>query len=185
MVPVLLSRPGKIPDITASNPLDLYYMPYTHSLTASLLWSMAAVLVYRLFFRNQGWSNGLIVGMAVFSHWILDFIVHRPDLPLYDNAHKVGLGLWNYPLPALFAEAVFLFGGMAIYLKATQVGRPLGRYGMLAFGGIMLAVQCLVFFGAPPPSDKAAAITALISYFLFAAIAYGLERTRKPRADMS
>src|ERR1700724_2655754 len=81
-----------VPGITASNPLDLYYMPYTHSLLAALLWAAAALLFCRLF---VGWGRvgkaALIVALAVFSHWVLDLVVHRPDLPLYDNTAKVGL----------------------------------------------------------------------------------------------
>src|SRR5438132_9070486 len=70
------------PGITASNPLDLYYMPYTHSLLAAIGWSVAAFLVYRLAVRNAPSRTAAIVGVAVFSHWVLDFLVHRPGLPL-------------------------------------------------------------------------------------------------------
>jgi len=155
------------PGITASNPLDLYYMPYTHSLVAALLWSLAGYVGYRA-----------IRAFAVFSHWVLDLLVHRPDLPLYDNAAKVGLGLWNYPAPALLLEIVALFGGMFLYLRSTTATTRLGRFGMPVFGVVMLALQVVVFFGPPPPSDRAAAITALGSYVVFAAVAGWLERRR-------
>src|SRR6266540_3350102 len=89
-----------VPGITASNPLDLYYMPYTHSLVAAIGWSVVAFLVYRAV-RPVPPRAAAIVGVAVFSHWVLDFLVHRPDLPLYDNTAKVGLGLWNLPAVAL------------------------------------------------------------------------------------
>jgi hypothetical protein len=166
------------PGITATNPLDLYYMPYTHSLVAALLWSMAAVVVCRAFPRINAWSAAGVAGAAVFSHWILDLLVHRPDLPLYDDTLKVGLGLWNYPAVAFALEVALLFGGMYLYLRATEpVGRA-GRYGMVIFGLVMLAVQSFVFFGSPPPSARAAAITALGSYFVFAGVTYWLERMR-------
>src|SRR6266566_2637901 len=84
-----------VPGITASNPLDLYYMPYTHSLAAALLWSLGALVCYRLAVSTSSKISALVVAAAVFSHWVLDFLVHRPDLPLYDNTAKVGLGLWN------------------------------------------------------------------------------------------
>jgi membrane-bound metal-dependent hydrolase YbcI (DUF457 family) len=90
-----------VPGITASNPLDLYYMPYTHSLLAAALWSIVALGAWRLWRRTRtGARAALLVALAVFSHWVLDFLVHRPDLPLYDNTAKVGLGLWNRPLLA-------------------------------------------------------------------------------------
>src|SRR5688500_11612764 len=82
-----------VPGFTATNPLDLYYMPYTHSLVAASLWSVAAALAYRRIARSAGSWAAMTVGLAVFSHWPLDLVVHTPDLPLYDNALKVGLGL--------------------------------------------------------------------------------------------
>ncbi len=109
---------------------------------------------------------------------MLDLVVHRPDLPLYDNTAKVGLGLWNYPAPAFLLEVAALFGGMFLYLRSTTATTGLGRYGMPLFGVVMLAVQAVVFFGPPPPSDRAAALTALGSYFLFAVVAGWLERQR-------
>ena len=114
-----------VPGITASNPLDLYYYPYTHSLLASFVWLGVAVVGCRLLRPGEGaWRRGLIVGLAVFSHWLLDFLVHRPDLPLYGNSLKVGLGLWNYPVPAFLLEAGVLVGGMWLYYRAAAPQRP-------------------------------------------------------------
>jgi hypothetical protein len=161
-----------VPGITASNPLDLYYMPYTHGLLAAIGWSVAAFLVYRMGARSAPSRAAVIVGVAVFSHWILDFLVHRPDLPLYDNTAKVGLGLWNLPAVALGLEAVLLFGGMWLYFRLGAVRRT----AMLVFGVVMLGIQAYVFFGPPPPSDKAAAATALVSYAVFALVIRVLER---------
>jgi hypothetical protein len=152
-----------VPGITASNPLDLYYMPYTHSLIAALVWSAAGYGLYRFWRRPTGRSATLI-GLAVFSHWILDFVVHRPDLPLYDDTAKVGLGLWNRPALAFGLEAALLFGGMSLFLR----GRARPKAVMVMFGLFMLATQAVVFFGPPPPSDAAAALTALLAYILFA-----------------
>jgi hypothetical protein len=162
-----IERARIVPGITASNPLDLYYMPYTHSLVAALAWSVAAAAVFRLWRGSAtlGSTAAALIGLAVFSHWILDFIVHRPDLPLYDDTAKVGLGLWNRPALALGLEALLLFGGMWLFLR-TRSGAVTS---MLIFGIVMLAIQMVVFFGPPPPSEAAAAITALLSYGLFAA----------------
>jgi hypothetical protein len=160
-----------VPGITASNPLDLYYMPYTHSLVAAVLWSIAAGVTYRYLARPAGGRPPLVVGLAVFSHWVLDFIVHRPDLPLYDNSAKVGLGLWNAPALAFGLEAVLLFGGLWLCL-----GERLARSaGTLAFAVLMLGIQAYIFFGPPPASDRAAAATALIAYALFAGAIWWLQ----------
>jgi hypothetical protein len=166
------------PGITATNPLDLYFMPYTHSLAATAGWVVAGALVYRALRGPGGWSAAWIVGGAVGSHWFLDLLVHRPDLPLYDDTHKVGLGLWNYPAAALALEAGLLFGAMALYYRVTRATGRGGRIGMVLFGIVMVAAQALVFFGPPPTSDKAIAVTALVSYAVFAGVAVWLERKR-------
>jgi len=171
-----------VPGITATNPLDLYYMPYTHSLVGAVLWSIAAGIAYYVFRKANGWSAAAFVGAAVFSHWVLDLLVHRPDLPLYDNSFKVGLGLWNYPMLAFPLEIAVLFSGVYLYMKTTKPVARGSRFGIVIFGFVMLAVQAFVFFGPPPTSDRAAAVTALVLYFAFAGIAYWLEGKRAPRA---
>jgi hypothetical protein len=153
-----------VPGITATNPLDLYYMPYTHGLDAAVLWSGAAAFAYWAWRRSEGWVAATIVGVAVFSHWVLDLIVHRPDLPLYDNSLKVGLGLWNQPAVALALEIAVLFGGMYLYWAVTEPTTKGGRYAMVIFGLVMLAIQVFLFFGPPPASDRAAATSALACY---------------------
>lgn len=159
-----------VPGFTATNPLDLYYMPYTHSLVAALLWSAGAATVYRLLRRPSGFRASLLVGGAVFSHWVLDFVVHRPDLPLYDNTDKVGLGLWNRPALAFALEAALLLGGVLLFLR----GRPRRPVPLVAFSLIMLAVQAYIFFGPPPVSDVAFAAEALVAYAVFALVAWWL-----------
>jgi membrane-bound metal-dependent hydrolase YbcI (DUF457 family) len=160
-----IERVRIVPGITASNPLDLYYMPYTHSLIAAVVWSAAGYGLFRLWRRPAGNSAAMLVSVAVFSHWILDFVVHRPDLPLYDDTAKVGLGLWNWPALAFGLEAALLFGGMWLFLRR----RAGPKAGMMMFGIVMLAIQAVVFFGPPPATDTAAALTALLAYGLFAA----------------
>ncbi|MFI5119908.1 MAG: hypothetical protein ACHQM4_05810 [Thermoanaerobaculia bacterium] len=163
-----------VPGFTATNPLDLYYMPYTHSLLAALFWSCVDGAVYQYVARPPGRRAGFVIGLAVFSHWVLDFIVHRPDLPLYGNSVKVGLGLWNAPALAFGLEAALLFGGMWLYLR----GRPAQSLGTIMFGIIMLGVQAYIFFGPPPTSDHAMASTALIAYAVFAIVIWWLQDRR-------
>jgi hypothetical protein len=163
-----------VPGFTRTNALDLYYMPYTHSLVAAVLWSAAAFAVYRLA-AHGGNTAALIVGAAVFSHWVLDFVVHVPDLSLYDDTSKVGLGMWNRPVTALVLEAVVLFGGMWMYFRTGAVR----RIAMAAFGFVMIAIQLYVFFGPPPASDTSVAITALAAYVLFAVVVRLIEGPRR------
>jgi hypothetical protein len=161
-----------VPGFTASNPLDLYYMPYTHSLVGAIGWSVLAFLICQSVPRLRGGRTGTIVALAVFSHWILDLIVHRPDLALYDNAYKMGFGLWNYRWPAFILEIALLIGGAALYLKSTlHKGRLIG------FVVVLVLVQWAGTFLLPPPSSgRAEAITALVFYFLLAAVAGWAEK---------
>ncbi len=111
--------------------------------------------------------------------------MHRHDLPLYDDAAKVGLGIWNYPIIALILEALLLFGGMIMYLRRTKPLSAVGHFGPPIFGVLMLAIQSYIFFGPAPASPVAAAVTALVSYVVFAAVAYWLDRNREYRAEKS
>ena len=165
-----------VPGFTETNALDLYYMPYTHSLPGALVWSVAAAVSYRLVTRSG--RGGVLVGAAVFSHWPLDFLVHRPDLALYDDAVKVGLGLWDYPYVTLAVEGLLLFGAMGPYLTEARPRTSRGRFAMPAFGAAILLMQAGMLFAPPPPSDRAMAATALAAYALLAAAIAWLERGR-------
>jgi hypothetical protein len=161
-----------VPGITASNALDLFYMPYTHSLAGVLCWSMLAYVVCQFVPCLRGVRTGLILAAAVFSHWILDLIVHRPDLALYASVGKMGFGLWNYRGAAFALEMAVLFGGaMMLYSTAAHRGRLIGFVVFLA------ALQVFgTFFFPPPPSDHAAAMTALFSYIFLTFVAWWVDR---------
>ena len=167
-----------VPGFTATNPLDLYYMPYTHSLVGALFWSVVGLALYWLL-RERDRTAAILVGVAVFSHWILDLVVHKPDLALYDDTYKIGLGLWDLPAIAFALEIVLLFGGMFLYMSSTTAKNAIGKYSIPVLGLLMIVAQSVVFFGAPPTSPTAAAVTALAAYFIFAAAAFWLERDRE------
>jgi hypothetical protein len=164
-----------VPGITASNALDLYYMPYTHSLLGVLCWSLLAYVMCQIVPSLRGARTGLILAATVFSHWILDLIVHRPDLALYDSVGKMGFGLWNYRGAAFALEMAVLLGGAAmLYRTAAHRGRLIG------FAIFLAALQVFgTFFFPPPPSDHSAAITALVSYIVLALMAWWVEQSRK------
>ena len=156
-----------VPGITASNALDLYYMPYTHSLLGVLCWSALAYAVCQFVPGLRGKRTGLILAAAVFSHWILDLIVHRPDLSVYASMGKMGFGLWNYRGAAFALEmSVLLCGAAMLYRTATHKVRLTGFVVFLA------ALQVFgTFFFPPPPSDHVAATSALVSYVVLALVA--------------
>jgi len=175
-----------VPGITATNPLDLYYMPYTHGLPGALLCSVIAAVLYHVWIgRSDGGRGSVLVGVAVFSHWLLDLLVHRPDLPLWADRYKVGLSLWNYPVLAFTLEALALFAGTWLYLRSTRRTAKAGTAGFVLFGFGLLLVQAMTFFGSPPTSATAAAVTALVAYAGVAAVAAWLERKRNPHPTPS
>jgi hypothetical protein len=165
-----------VPGFTKTNALDLYYMPYTHSLPGVLVWAVVAGLAYVGLRKSR--RGGLLVGAAVFSHWPLDLIVHRPDLPLYDNAVKAGFGLWDYPLVTLAVETALALGSLALYMRNTRALKPSARYAMPLFLCVALGLQAAMAFGPPPPSDDAMALTALGGYAILAGVIAWLERGR-------
>src|SRR6266699_1818357 len=173
-----IERVRFVPGITATNALDLYYMPYTHSLVGALFWSAVAFAIYKIGWRNiASNSAALLVGFAVFSHWLLDLIVHRPDLAIYDDTMKVGFGLWTHRGIEFALEMGILFLGAVVYLKRN--GAIARKIGIIIFVAALVLVQTSnTFLRRPPSSDRAFAITALVFYTVFAIIAFLLEKRR-------
>jgi hypothetical protein len=174
-----IERARIVPGITKSLPLDLYYMPYSHSLVAAFVWSAAAFAAYRTFRPSGTRAAALVLGLAVLSHWLLDLFVHRPDLPLWDDTYKVGLGLWNYPLAAFLIEGGLLVGGLLLYLRSSVAVSPAGKYSFWLFAAVLLITQAFVVIVQPLPSATFAAVLFLASYVGLAATAYRVELTRQ------
>jgi hypothetical protein len=167
-----------VPGFTRTNPLDLYDMPYTHSLPGAVGFAILAGVVYRLVTANG--KGAALVGAAVFSHWPLDLLVHRPDLPLWDNTAKVGLGLWDYPILTLAIEAALVFGGLAWYLAASRPRPGRRGFGLLVLVAVIFGMQASMLVSSPPPSPRAMAATALGSYVAICGLVAWLERGREP-----
>jgi hypothetical protein len=168
---------------TASNPLDLAYMPYSHSLTATVGWAALAAIAWLWAQRRFGWrGSSLLVGAVVLSHWLLDALVHVPDLPLYGDQHKQGLGLWNHAPLSLALETALFFGALALYYRATAADGDRGRWGMLIMGLALFGVQVGTLFGPVPPSHLVLSATGMVSFIGLAVCAEWLDRKRRPRA---
>lgn len=167
------------PGFLALSALRLDDMPYTHSLPGALAWSVAGALVYRVLDRRGGWGAAILIGLCVFSHWVLDFLVHAPDLQLgFKSGPMVGLGWWGNPVLGVGAEAVALFGGFFIYLAATK---PLGIAGRVAPWALIAAFVGLYAFDklGPEPADMAGfAPQALAAYLVITVLGFLLDRTR-------
>lgn len=149
------------PGISAMSPLDLYFMPYTHSLLGALVWGGGTTVVVWALSRDR--IAALLAGAVVVSHWLLDLLVHVPDLTIAGSPPKLGLGLWNYPLIEMPLELGITFGALWLYVRARQPA--MNRVWALA--GLLLALQLFNWFGPVEP-----AVTPGTSYL--ALLAYGL-----------
>ncbi len=174
-----LERMNIVENFTQSTHFELVFMPYTHSLAGSLFWAGVAYALFRWLIVKKN-SVAVVVALAVFSHWLFDLVVHTPDLPLWsDTSLKLGLGLWNNAVATYVLEAVLLVSALWIYLRSTSTISAVGRYGMGVFVVFLLLVNVVNIFGPLQGDSKMVlAISALTSYFLFAAVAFWLDTKR-------
>jgi membrane-bound metal-dependent hydrolase YbcI (DUF457 family) len=147
------------PGNTAFTPLDFAHYPWTHSLAAAIAWSA----VFGLACWKLGRRAALAMGLLVFSHWALDALSHRPDLPLWPGSPTmVGLGLWNSVPGTLLVESALFAAGVAIYLRhSAKAG--LAFWLLIAF---LVVAYLGAAFGPPPPSASAVAASALALWLL-------------------
>jgi hypothetical protein len=154
-------------------------------LVTAILWSVVAAIGYRPVCKWLGYayskSAAFIIGLAVFSHWILDLIAHPRDLAIYDNTWKVGFGLWNYRDPEFALEIALLAGGIALYL-ARDVMPAIRKGAVIAFGIALVIVQIGdTYVPRTPLTDKATAIGVWVFYTLFVGVAFLVEKIRRWR----
>jgi hypothetical protein len=165
------------PGITAANPLDLQYVPFSHSLVAAGIWSLVAAMGYANFVQ---WGRvrglALVVGGTVLAHWFLDLLVHRPDLPLMGTRMKVGLGLWAFPIPALALELALFLGALWWMWRRGRLETRRLRLGLLVLAAVLLVVQVMAAFGPPPPSVTVVAVSGMAMPLVITAALYWLER---------
>jgi len=154
--------------------LVLEHMPYTHSLPASVLWSLAAALAVRGALKLP-WRAAVFVGLTVFSHWLADLLVHRPDLELWFGGTKVGLGLWNYPVPEQAVEIGLLAVTGAAWAW-TRARDGAGVWGAPAFLGLLVGVQILAMVLPAGEDPVGMGGMAIAVYLILAAAAWAVER---------
>lgn len=168
------------PGNTLVTPLNFVSYPYSHSLVMLLVWSALFALIYRVI-RGSNTAAIVTVAVLVFSHFVLDVLMHRPDLPITINgSQRLGLGLWNHPGPTLALElALFILGG-AFYTSVTVARDAIGRVGFWALFVVLVAIYFAALYGPPPPSSSAVATAGHLSW-LFVAWAYWVDRHRIAR----
>jgi len=141
------------PGNTAFTPLDFVSYPYSHSLAMSALWGVLFGLLYWSGTRYV--AGAVVTGFGVVSHWILDFVTHRPDLPLsVSGTTRLGLGLWNSVAGTIAVESVMFASGVWIYASMTRARDRMGSYGFWAFTAFAGLGYFANAFGSPPPSAE-------------------------------
>ncbi|MBL7791777.1 MAG: metal-dependent hydrolase [Saprospiraceae bacterium] len=165
------------PGITAVTPLDFVHYPVTHSLLMVLVWGSLFGLVYWSIKKDT--RTAIILGSLVLSHWLLDLIVHRPDLPLYPGGDaRLGFGLWNSWAGTIITESLLFVAGLYYYLKTTKAKDRIGTY---AFWGLaaFMAVTYVANLMGPPPPDETTIAWAGHTQWLLVIWAYWLDRHRE------
>jgi FtsH-binding integral membrane protein len=164
-----------------SQPIPLIFTdyPYSHSLLMALVWSALFFLLYWLARKNG--RDALILGVAVFSHWVLDLIVHLPDLPLYPGSSlKLGLELWRYPVVTAILEGLIFFVGLFLYLKATKAKNRTGTVVLWVLVTLLVVSHIANLFSPPPPSVEAIALAGQ-AMWLFVLLGFWADKNRMVR----
>ena len=167
------------PGNTAFTPLDFVSYPYSHSLVLLIVWGVLLGLFYRRLVSGDRFVVLVMAGLVV-SHWVLDFVTHRPDMPIYPGGPRVGLGLWNSIPATLLVELAMLGAGVWVYLRATEARDAIGRWAFAALTAF-LAIGYVAAVGAVPPSIPALYTPALAGAAILGAWSWWADKHRTPR----
>ena len=170
------------PGITAVTPLQFVFYPWSHSLLAGLVWGVVIGAVYYAWQRRV--SDAILVGALVPSHWLLDLVVHRPDLPLWPGGPEVGFGLWNSLAGTLLVEFGLFVAGGWLFLASTESRDRVGTWGAYGLVGLLAIFYLGSTFG-PPPSDATTVATGALALWLIVALAWWVDSRRRSKARES
>ena len=175
-----------VPGITAMNPMDLYDMPYTHSLMGTVVWS--AMFAVALWLPKVDKRAALLGAAVVASHWLLDLVVHRPDLTIIGGEPRLGLGLWNSPTIEMPLEVGLTAAALLFYLAKTRPGpvakSPRSAIAIALLVLVLATVQAINWFG--PQATEVTPGTSFLAFAAYGAVtgaAFWLGRTREHVPD--
>jgi hypothetical protein len=169
-----------VPEYSAVTPLEFLDYPISHSLVGVIIWSVvAAALYYSWPTRDttRHWQAAAVVGLAVFSHYPLDVLVHLADLPLMGNdSAKLGLGLWNNPVATLAAEALVFAGGLALYMARGSHRHPVRAGRILLVALLLVGTYLVSMYGPLPPSMTTVAVSDIVFILAMGVLAAWADR---------
>lgn len=165
------------PGNTAFTPLDFVSYPYSHSLLTLVFWGAIVGGAYRGVAGGRGtvWA----LSALVVSHWVLDYVTHRPDMPLYPGGPRVGLGLWNSVPATLVVEVAMYAAGLWIYARCTRARDGIGRWAFLSLAVFLPLVYVANLVGGPPPSVMAIAVGGFAGAAVLVAWAWWADQHRE------
>jgi hypothetical protein len=169
------------PGNTAVTPLDFYDYPISHSLLTGIGWSILFGLAY--FALRKSKTGAFVLGAGVLSHWVLDFISHRPDLPIAPGINiYLGLGLWNSLPATMIIEGLMFIAGITLYLSTSRATDRIGNYAFWGYVIFLVVVWMANTFGPPPPNVDGLKYVGL-SLWLLVAWAYWIDKHRKSTSE--
>jgi membrane-bound metal-dependent hydrolase YbcI (DUF457 family) len=167
------------PGDTAFTPLAFDYYPWSHSLLMDAVWGGVLAVVYLA--RHRDKRGALVIAALVVSHWVLDWITHRPDMPILpNNDHRVGLGLWNHVVATIAIETVMYAGAVWVYNRITTANDRIGRMGFWTLV-VFLYLTYVVNIVAPPPQNPRAVAMGALALWIILPFAGWIDRHRTAR----
>jgi hypothetical protein len=165
------------PGITVVNPLDLYDIALSHSLLLDFVWALLLAALY--FWRSRNRFGASVLFVLVLSHWLLDFVSHRPDMPLAPGVSlHLGLGLWN-SVPATFiVEGALWLISVAVYARATTAKTRTGIFAFWIMIAVLTAIWIVSLRGTPPPDVPAVAVVNSVLFSIVMLWALWIDRLR-------
>jgi hypothetical protein len=168
------------PGNTVVTPFDFVSYPWSHSLLMLVVWGVLVGGAYRGI--AGGRRSFIVLAALVVSHWVLDWVTHRPDMPLYPDGPKYGLSLWNSLGGTVVVEVLLFAAGLFLYFRATRPRTGVGRWASLTLAVTLVAIYVGdMFSGTVPPSVTAIGVAALAGSGLLTAWAWWADRGREPR----
>lgn len=165
------------PGVSAFDPLNYIYYPFSHSLLFVIFWALIIGALY--YFVRKDIKSSALLGTLVLSHWVLDLISHVPDLPLYPGSSlKLGLGLWNFVSLTVLVEGIVFIAGAYVYIASTRAENKKGSIGLWSLLVFLSVIYIIGIMSPPPPSESAVAWAGLLQW-LYIAWGYFIDRNRK------
>jgi membrane-bound metal-dependent hydrolase YbcI (DUF457 family) len=171
------------PGNTRYTPLDFVHYPWSHSLLMSIVWATLFALLYHRIAADR--TGTIAIWIGVVSHWVLDWITHRPDMPLYPGGRRLGLGLWNSITGTMVVAIGMLAVGVWLYTGATRARDRTGKYALVAYAGLLMLLYISDRFSGPPPSVAAVAWVGIAASVVFVPWAWWFDHHRAPTREVT